>query len=190
MEKKYKLVEIFYSIQGEGTRVGTPNIFVRFSYCNLSCDFCDTPYNDINLELSEEELIKEIEKFKCKNIIFTGGEPTLQLNDNFLIKMKNKGYYLAIESNGIKEVSNIIDFICISPKSKKINQLIGDELKFVLKKGDFLPNKIGNFKNYLISPEMNYNLPNFDNINYCIDIVKENPSWSLSIQTHKFLNIR
>ncbi|MFN8671183.1 MAG: 7-carboxy-7-deazaguanine synthase QueE [Candidatus Sericytochromatia bacterium] len=189
-ENKYKLVEIFYSIQGEGVRVGTPNIFVRFSYCNLSCSFCDTPYNDVNLELSEEELISNIEAFNCKNIIFTGGEPTLQLNDKLLKKLKDKNFYLAIESNGIKEISSLIDFICVSPKSKKIAQLEGDELKFVLKKGDNLPNKIGNFRNYLISPEMNYNEPNFENIDYCIELIKNNPEWRLSIQSHKFLKIR
>ena len=188
--KKYKLVEIFYSIQGEGIRVGTPNIFVRFSLCNLSCSFCDTPYNDINFELTLDELLTEIEKFSCKNIIFTGGEPTLQLDDELLKVLKDKNYYLAIESNGIKKIPELIDFICVSPKSKKFEQLVGDELKLVLKEGDKLPERLGNFREYLISPEMNYNTPNFENINYCIELIKTNPEWRLSIQSHKFLKIR
>lgn len=188
--KKYKLVEIFYSIQGEGIRVGTPNIFIRFSTCNLSCDFCDTPYNDINLELDKNEIIDYIEKFPCKNIILTGGEPTLQIDDDLLLSLKDKGYYLAIESNGIKEVNSLIDYICISPKSKKFKQLTGDELKYVIKKGESIPEKVGEFKNYLISPEMNYNSPNMDNLNYCVDMVKDNTEWRLSIQSHKFMNIR
>lgn len=188
--KVYQLVEIFYSIQGEGIRLGTPNIFIRFSHCNLSCSFCDTPYNDVNLELNLLQLIDKIEKYPCKNIIFTGGEPTLQLDDQLLSEFKNRGYYLAIESNGIKDIPKLIDFICISPKSKKFNQQSGDEIKFVLKKGDLIPEKIGNFKNYLISPEMNYDTPNMDNIDYCVEIIKNNPDWRLSIQSHKFMKIR
>lgn len=188
--KIYKLVEIFYSVQGEGIRTGTPNIFVRFSHCNLSCNFCDTPYNDVNLELNLSQLINEIEKYPCKNIIFTGGEPTLQLDNELLSELKKRNYYLAIESNGIKETPNLIDFICISPKSKKFIQLSGDEIKFVLKKGDNLPELSGNFKNYLISPEMNYNSPNMENIDYCVELVKNNPQWRLSIQSHKFMKIR
>lgn len=188
--KIYKLVEIFYSIQGEGLRTGTPNIFVRFSYCNLSCSFCDTPYNDVNHEFTLDQLVSEIEKYPCKNIILTGGEPTLQLDNDLLSTLKNKGYYLAIESNGIEKTPELIDFICISPKSKKFNQLEGDELKFVLKVGDTLPEKQGDFKQYLVSPEMNYNSPNFENIDYCVELVKNNPEWRLSVQTHKFLKIR
>lgn len=188
--KKYKLVEIFYSLQGEGLRVGTPNIFIRFSHCNLSCDFCDTPYNDVNLELDKNELLENIKQYNCKNIILTGGEPMLQVDDELISLFKENNYYLAIESNGIKEVHKEIDYICISPKSKKFFQITGDELKYVIKVGDKIPQKIGDFKNYLISPEMNYNTPNFDNLNYCIELVKNNPEWRLSIQSHKFMNIR
>mgnify|MGYP001580344384 FL=1 len=188
--KIYKLVEIFYSLQGEGIRVGTPNIFVRFSYCNLSCDFCDTPYNDVNHEFTLSELISEIKSYPCKNIIFTGGEPTLKLDDELLKELKEEGYYLAIESNGIKPVPELIDFICVSPKSKKFSQMSGDELKFVLKAGDPLPEKVKGFSDYLISPEMKYDSPNFENINYCVELVKNNPEWRLSIQNHKFLKIR
>ncbi|MFN8577838.1 MAG: 7-carboxy-7-deazaguanine synthase QueE [Candidatus Sericytochromatia bacterium] len=188
--KKYKLVEIFYSLQGEGLRVGTPNIFIRFSHCNLSCDFCDTPYNDVNLELNKSELLENIRQYNCKNIILTGGEPMLQIDDELIDIFKENNYYLAIESNGIKDVHEGIDYICISPKSKKFNQIVGDELKYVLKVGDNIPEKIGDFKNYLISPQMNYNTPNFENLNYCIELVKDNPEWRLSIQSHKFMNIR
>lgn len=188
--KIYKLVETFYSLQGEGLRTGTPNIFVRFSYCNLTCSFCDTPYNDVNLELNLEQLIENIESYPCKNIIFTGGEPTLQLDNELLELLKKKGFYLAIESNGILPVPLLIDYICVSPKSKKFSQKQGDELKYVLKKGAPLPERVGEFKHYLISPEMNYDTPNIENINYCIELIKNNPEWRLSTQSHKFLNIK
>lgn len=170
--------------------MGTPNIFIRFSHCNLSCVFCDTPYNEVNLELTAEELLNHISQYNCKNIILTGGEPTLQIDNEIISILKDNGYYLAIESNGIKEIHKDIDYICVSPKSKKFNQLTGDELKYVIKKGDVIPLKIGNFKHYMLSPEMNYDSPNMENLNYCIDLVKENPDWRLSIQSHKFMKIR
>ena len=107
-----------------------------------------------------------------------------------LKELKEEGYYLAIESNGIKPVPELIDFICVSPKSKKFSQMSGDELKFVLKAGDPLPEKVKGFSDYLISPEMKYDSPNFENINYCVELVKNNPEWRLSIQNHKFLKIR
>lgn len=188
--KKYKLVEIFYSVQGEGVRVGTPNIFIRFSHCNLSCDFCDTPYNDVNLELDKNQILQYISQYSCKNIVLTGGEPTLQIDDELISLFKENSYYLAIESNGIKEIHPGIDFICISPKSKKFTHTYGDEIKYVLKKGDKIPPKTGNFKNYLISPQMNYNSPDMENLNYCVELIKNNPEWRLSIQSHKFMNIR
>lgn len=188
--KKYKLVEIFYSIQGEGIRVGTPNIFIRFSHCNLSCDFCDTPYNDVNMEMERYQILEHIKQYPCKNIILTGGEPTLQLDEEIIKMFKDEGYYLAIESNGIKKIPQGIDYICVSPKSKRFEQNYGDELKYVLKTGETIPEKKGDFKNYLISPQMNYSTPDLDNLNYCIELIKTNPEWRLSIQSHKFMNIR
>ncbi|MCS7180168.1 MAG: 7-carboxy-7-deazaguanine synthase QueE, partial [bacterium] len=75
----FKISEIFFSIQGEGLLQGLPFIFLRFCGCNLKCRWCDTKYAWENgNNLSEIEILKEIERFKCKRICFTGGEPYLQ----------------------------------------------------------------------------------------------------------------
>lgn len=96
---KLHVNEIFYSLQGEGARKGSANIFVRFAHCNLKCSFCDTEFES-HRELDVEELLQECKQFPCKNIVFTGGEPLLQLTEDIVKKFKRAGYYLAIETNG------------------------------------------------------------------------------------------
>ena len=76
---KYKINDIFYSIQGEGYYTGNAVIFIRFSGCNLKCSFCDTDHSRYKF-LTKEEIYTKIKKFNSKHIIFTGGEPTLQIN--------------------------------------------------------------------------------------------------------------
>lgn len=67
-----KINEIFYSLQGEGFYVGTPAVFVRFSGCNLKCDFCDTRHEEGTF-LSDEEIVKEVCRYPCRMVILTGG---------------------------------------------------------------------------------------------------------------------
>ena len=70
-----KVNEIFYSLQGEGRYTGTPAVFVRFSGCNLACDFCDTTHQS-GTEMSEDEIIENICRFPAGHVVLTGGEPT------------------------------------------------------------------------------------------------------------------
>jgi 7-carboxy-7-deazaguanine synthase len=193
MANKYKLVEIFESIQGEGKRLGTVNIFVRFSFCNLSCHFCDTSYNEVNLELSEDELIHRIATFRSKSIIFTGGEPTLALRASLIHKLKDRGYYLAIETNGLKKVPEGIDWITVSPKSalSKLAQTSGDELKilFSTQKNpeDWLQL---NFKHFLLAPVNDRDTLHSQNNRAVFDYVLSHPQWTFSTQVHKILKVQ
>jgi organic radical activating enzyme len=82
--------EIFYSLQGEGGRTGQASIFIRLAKCNLACSFCDTDF-ERGVKMSLEEVFKEIEKYNCKWIIWTGGEPALQLNDKIVAFFKERG---------------------------------------------------------------------------------------------------
>lgn len=93
-----KVNEIFYSLQGEGFYSGTAAIFVRFSGCNLHCEFCDTDHQNGTL-LSKEEILGKISKFESKHLIFTGGEPTLSVDYDFVQFFKDAGYYIQIETN-------------------------------------------------------------------------------------------
>ena len=110
-----KVKEVFYSLQGEGGRQGAASIFIRLSGCNLKCDFCDTDFSG-GEDMSCEQLLSQISQHPCKWIVWTGGEPTLQLTDNCLLFFKQAGFMQAIESNGHKPLSTLLDYTVVSPK--------------------------------------------------------------------------
>ena len=186
--------EIFYSIQGEGNRTGEASIFIRLAKCNLSCSYCDTDFES-GVAMNCEELLNKIEKFKSNRIIWTGGEPTLQLNDAVVTFFKKKGYLQSIETNGTGRVPKGIDYIACSPKQnwERIKELIPevDELRFAIKKGDPLPDItiLPKAKHYLLSPIFAKNRMVSENVYWCISLIKDNPVWKLSIQIHKLIGI-
>lgn len=186
--------EIFYSLQGEGGRMGKPSIFIRLSKCNLRCSFCDTEFDSGN-EMTLDEILNKITEYGCKWIIWTGGEPTLQLTDEVISFFKNNGYLQAIETNGTRKVPNGIDYITCSPKQhfEKIKALIPhtQELRFPIQKGDPLPDisVLPSAENYYLSPIFDADKPVRENIDYCVQLIKENPQWSLSVQLHKLIQI-
>lgn len=94
-----KINEIFYSIQGEGYRTGTPAVFVRFSGCNLKCPFCDTQHSS-GREMSDEEIIKEVCFYPTRFVVLTGGEPGLQVDREFINKLHQAGKFVQIEQTG------------------------------------------------------------------------------------------
>lgn len=186
--------EIFYSLQGEGARVGQPSIFIRLSKCNLRCSFCDTEF-EWGEEKTMEEIEHEIDQFGCKWIVWTGGEPTLQLTEEVVAFFKNKDYWQAIETNGTRKIPKGIDYITCSPKQhfEKIKELVSysNELRFPIEKGDSLPNidVLPKADNYFLSPIFDGDQLNKENVDYCVQLIKDNPQWALSIQQHKLINI-
>lgn len=186
--------EIFYSLQGEGGRVGQASIFIRLSKCNLSCSFCDTEF-DSGESMSLSEILQVIEKFSAKWIIWTGGEPSLQLRDEHLIFFKELGYNSAIETNGTHTVPALIDYITCSPKVylHKIKGILPrvNEIRLPIACGDVLPDLdiLPIADNYFISPIFNGQDKDIQNIQYCVDLVKSNPRWALSLQMHKLIGI-
>jgi organic radical activating enzyme len=123
--KKYKINEIFYSFQGEGTNTGMPAVFVRFAGCNRKCSFCDTDHS-VKMELSAEELVVRIEelseKHNCHTIIWTGGEPCLQLNSLLVKAFYQATFWQVLETNGTvpleKDVLKCLQYVTISPKEE------------------------------------------------------------------------
>ncbi len=135
----YSINEIFYSLQGEGRWSGTPMVFVRFSACNLRCPFCDTDFS-MGKRMSADEIITEAERIGagCGRVVFTGGEPSLQLDRKLVKAFHDKGYFIHIETNGTGKLPEGIDWTTLSPKSDwqkgaetKIDK--ADELKLVYK---------------------------------------------------------
>lgn len=198
-EKLYAINEIFYSVQGEGVRAGTANVFVRFAGCNLTCARdneagfdCDTEFSSAR-KMTATAIYSAVAAFlPCKAIIFTGGEPSLQL-DALLLDHFND-YYCAIETNGTHDVSNLgLSWVTVSPKSAEhtLRQPTADEVKYVRRIGQGIPRPVIKATYKLLSPACQANgiiLP--ADLAYCIDLVKEFPEWRLSTQQHKLWNVR
>jgi 7-carboxy-7-deazaguanine synthase len=145
-----KISEIFFSIQGEGTRAGLPCVFVRSAGCNLNCKWCDTKYShDLanSIPLSKEQILTEIRKYNCDFIMFTGGEPLLQQEVTELAnELANEKKIVAIETNGSqkvdildKKVVKILDIKCPDSGMSASNNFQNfdflsenDEIKFVI----------------------------------------------------------
>lgn len=191
---KLTVKEIFYSIQGEGGRQGEASIFIRLTKCNLTCGFCDTDFAN-GEEMTLDEILDKIIQYPCKWIIWTGGEPTIQLKNEHLEFFRKAGYKHAIETNGTRPVPSLIDYISCSPKVyyEKVKTVIpfAHEIRMPLSKGDLLPDiaTLPKADNYYISPIFDGDKLNKENINYCIDIIKENPKWRLSLQIHKLIGV-
>lgn len=193
--------EIFYSLQGEGINAGRPAIFIRFSKCNLRCSFCDTDFED-GTEMSIEEIQTAIADFPSRFIIWTGGEPTLQLTEEVLSHFRLLGYEQAIETNGTRRPPRGLDYITCSPKVEAMRVLQENfpngvsEFRFPIGAEGDLPPAIEDLplaKAYLVSPIfVGDKMGELDQraLERCIDFVKSNPRWRLSLQQHKLINIR
>jgi len=190
-----KVKEIFYSLQGEGGRQGAASIFIRLSGCNLKCDFCDTDFSG-GEDMSLEQILLQINQFPCRWIIWTGGEPTLQLTDECFLFFKRIGFRQAIESNGYHRLSALLNYTVVSPKdatdyAKKINPKV-DEVRLPVRENDRIPpiESLPEATFYFLSPIFSDNtLETKANIDYCIQRVKQNPQWRLSLQMHKWAGI-
>lgn len=203
MSKKYGINEIFYSLQGEGVRAGTCNVFVRFSGCNLTCNVndpfsgfdCDTEFSS-NVKMSAKEIFDKAKELggNCKNVIFTGGEPALQLDLDVLGYFKAHNWHTAIETNGTRNIAELgLDWITLSPKSAEhtLQQKGATEIKYVRRIGQGIPKPSINAVYKLISPAFNADSTiNKEDLEYCINLIKENPEWRLSLQLHKWLKVR
>lgn len=204
-----KIKEIFYSIQGEGRHAGRAAIFIRFSGCNLECDFCDTIHEE-GSEMSTEELITVVKHLHKGSIVrpmivLTGGEPFIQNTSslktlvNELLKHK---YYIAIETNGTQnievDVLKTLDWITVSPKEickyhTSLSPQFINEIKLVVTKDvtkeviDAMHLKFCDKVSYFyLQPESNKE----ESINKCITFIKEDPRWQMSVQLQKVLSIQ
>ncbi len=152
-----KINEIFYSIQGEGKWSGQPTIFIRTTGCNLRCSFCDTTYAyDAGKEMKVNQILETIEKYPCRNVCVTGGEPLLQDELTVLLyALLKKSYCVTVETNGsilITPIINHVPTIMISldikcPSSGMQDKMEWDNLK-ALREKDQLKCVIANKKDY------------------------------------------
>ena len=201
MNGKYRVNEIFYSLQGEGYWTGTPMVFVRMSGCNLQCPFCDTDHRPFR-EMSAEEILREVQRYRCPRICLTGGEPLLQLDDELLDTFS--AFIVHMETNGTHPLPAGVDWVTLSPK-EDVPGLTGngrvvlekaDELKLVFD-GTLADDRLEFWAHFPTAwhflqpcdtgkPERNLAL-----LQETIDHIQTRGGiWRLSLQTHKFLGIR
>ena len=271
--KQYHVNEIFYSIQGEGDRAGTANVFVRFAFCNLECDDqvmptqllvkpeqeeaarailssgprpdddtlseltnefaldfmeratkhaeainragarlddrvglamriashaagfkCDTDFAG-GYKLTAAQLLEAAENVAgdCRSVIFTGGEPSLQVDAELMEAFES--WYTAMETNGTQHVPDgWLDWLTVSPKTAEHTLRIDhpvSELKYVRNAGQALPNPSLAAKQFFISPACQPDgRINPETMAWCVDMVKRNPDWRLSTQAHKLWAVR
>lgn len=184
MKKTYKVNEIFESLQGEGWFTGTPAVFLRFSGCNRKCSFCDTAHQS-GTEMSTRQILDAISAFKSRHLVITGGEPALQIDSDLVKAIKDLGFFIQIETNGSKALPEGIDWVTCSPKDQPWEIGHIDELKIVYQGQDVeaiaqhLP-----ADHLCLQPLSGSNIP--ETIDYCLN----HPTWRLSLQTHKLIDIR
>lgn len=198
---RYKLVEIFHSIQGEGAQVGRPTWFIRFAGCNLKCSWCDT-YKNGKLKMDGKEILNYLRRSKGpKSVIFTGGEPMLQDVAPLAFAFRDKGYWTGLETNGTQSLFGLdecFDYITQSPKlGAQIQNLVTvDEVRVACDKRITVKDldrwRLGiNATRYYLSPIERKGKFDFETaLKLLAETNRNGMKWLLSIQIHKLLGIK
>ena len=203
----YVVKEIFATLQGEGGQMGRAAVFCRFAGCNLwsgreadrsaaVCRFCDTDFVGGDRFVDAVALADAIEAAwpagdRERFVVFTGGEPMLQLDTALLNLVHSKGFEAAIETNGTLPVLPGLDWVCVSPKAgTPLVVLGGDEIKVVVPQtGLDLPGLAAlPFRHHWLSPMDGPALA--ANTAAAADYCQINPTWRLNIQAHKTWGLR
>lgn len=202
---RYRLNELFWSIQGEGRNSGIPSVFVRFSGCNqwtgLEADratgladcarWCDTQFHDGEW-VQHEALLSRIAAYRdqARLVVFTGGEPALQLTSALLSDVAALGLRCAIETNGTVPLPQGSYWVTVSPKGGKHPLAVtrGDELKVVYPQLGVQPAEVEHlqFDHFFLQPRDN--AP--DHTRACLEYIRQHPQWRLSVQVHKYIGVR
>jgi 7-carboxy-7-deazaguanine synthase (Cx14CxxC type) len=216
----YTVKELFPTLQGEGTHAGRAAVFCRFAGCNLwsgreedrataVCKFCDTDFVGSDGDgggkfETAQDLANAIESSwrstsagpQQRYVVFTGGEPLLQLDEELIEKLHQKGFEVAIETNGTIKVPKGVDWVCVSPKAgSDLIVLQANELKLVIPQEghDSLEKLLARFekmdyRNRFLQPMDGANLK--INTELAISLCQKRPLWRLSLQSHKLIGIR
>ena len=205
----YAVKEIFLTLQGEGMQCGRPAVFCRFAGCNLwsgreedrataTCRFCDTDFVTPDagkfrsaLALADAIAAQWGDGNERRFVVFTGGEPLLQLDAALLDAVHARGFEAAVETNGTQVAPAGLDWICVSPKAgAALVQTTGHELKLVFPQDGLDPESLTGlgFRHFLLQPMDGPD--RIANTKAAIDYCLQHPRWRLSVQTHKVIGIR
>ncbi len=206
----YAVKHLFYTLQGEGMQAGRPAVFCRFSGCNLwsglerdrvyaQCNFCDTDFVGTDgpgggrypSAAALADAIAALWPGEGKPyVVCTGGEPLLQLDEALVQALHQRGFEVAVETNGTLPVPEGIDWVCVSPKAgNPLRARAGNELKLVYPQPGLNPETLEDlaFEHFLLQPMdgPNQAANTRATLAYCLS----HPKWRLSLQTHKYLGI-
>lgn len=216
----YTVKELFPTLQGEGAHAGRAAVFCRFAGCNLwsgreedrataICQFCDTDFvgsdgsggGKFETALSLANAIEASWRSTSagpqqRYVVFTGGEPLLQLDDELISALHQKGFEVAIETNGTIKVPKGIGWVCVSPKAgSELIVLQADELKLVVPQNNHqqLEKLMARFegmdyRNRFLQPMDGPSLKS--NTELAVSLCQKRPLWRLSLQSHKLIGIR
>jgi len=207
----YAVKEIFKTLQGEGGQAGRAAVFCRFAGCNLwsgreedragaICTFCDTDFVGTDGSgggkfAGPQELAHAIAGhwgpgMDHRLVVFTGGEPLLQLDPPLITAMHKAGFSIAVETNGTLEAPDGIDWICVSPKAgAPLVQTRGQELKLVVPQPGFDLKALEalDFQHFFLQPMDGP--ARAAHLDLAIGLVQNHPRWRLSLQTHKLIGL-
>lgn len=193
------VMEMFYSIQGEGYNTGKAAYFVRIGGCDVGCHWCDVKESwdaSVHPLTSIGDILKNILQQKALSVVITGGEPLMYNLDLLCTLLKENHIDIFLETSGTYPLSGSFDWICLSPKRQMMPRKdmlqLADELKvIVFTEADFhwaeqnVPGVKSKCKLYLQPEWSKYDkiLPGI------VDYILANPHWMISLQSHKFMNI-
>lgn len=216
----YTVKELFPTLQGEGAHAGRAAVFCRFAGCNLwtgreddrasaVCQFCDTDFVGSDgagggkfetAELLADAILaawnSTLAGPQQRYVVFTGGEPLLQLDTALIDALHAIGFVIAIETNGTIKVPKGVDWVCVSPKAgSELIVLQADEIKVVIPQSghDSIENVLARFEKMdyrnrflqaMDGPKLQENLA------LAVQLCQKRPLWRLSVQTHKMIGIR
>lgn len=210
---RYAVKEIQYTLQGEGALSGRAAVFCRFAGCNLwsgreadradaLCNFCDTDFVGVDGPgggrfHSVADLAAAIagkwppaRGHQQPMVVFTGGEPLLQLDAELIAEIRGRGFYVCVETNGTVEPPPGIDWLCVSPKGRApLRVAAGQELKLVYPQATAPPETYAglDFEHFFLQPLDGPDLAH--NMRLTTEYCLAHPQWRVSLQTHKQLGI-
>ena len=208
----YSVKELYYTVQGEGANAGRAAVFCRLTGCNLwtgreadrgkaICQFCDTDFVGTDGPgggrfANAEALAGAVDatwqgtRDGQKLVVCTGGEPLLQIDGALIAELHERGFQIAVETNGTIAAPPGLDWICVSPKvGAPLHQKSGDELKLVYPQHNTVPEAYEglNFAYFFLQP---MDGPQREtNTKAALDYCMRHPRWRLSLQTHKLIGV-
>jgi 7-carboxy-7-deazaguanine synthase (Cx14CxxC type) len=208
----YRVKEIYLTLQGEGFHAGRTAVFCRFTGCNLwsgrdedradaTCNFCDTDFLGTNgpgggAFPTTYGLADAVDKAWGRRagerwVVFTGGEPALQLDAELIDAVRQRGFKAAVETNGTRSIPFAVDWLCVSPKpGAELEIRRGDELKLIypVPRLDPVAYEPLDFDHFFLQPLDDAHAVN--NLSKAAAYCLEHPKWRVSLQRHKFIGIK